>query len=315
MTKNIFKKSLTLFTFALLAAATMVGCKKDDVKPDDPNTPDTPDTPTMPEMEGYVLYGEDSIAVDFAMFEDMDGMYIVNVQLSNGSQFGALSTTNIIDAGPLQFADIMTIIMGGDGVCGSYTITEDDYDDLTSGQIEVKTLDELTEILATGTTESGKNFKLYFKGQLVNLSKPTGTGSITFGGQTYPVDLNVIMKAEGVYEYFISDTRMFNTMSVFVNSPMTVSTTYNFTSDQNAFMGNNTLAMGELAIVNAAGDDMIVEDGVTSGTVATTVDGKNITINVNGTTPSGDFTVNYTGTSYAAYVSKMAKRVAKMRAK
>ncbi|MCQ2295044.1 MAG: hypothetical protein MJZ67_05265 [Bacteroidales bacterium] len=313
MTQNILKKSFALFACIALTAAMMVGCKKDDTQPIIPDTNDSTVTPTLPETEGYVIYGDDSVSMEYIILEDLGGMFILNAQLTNGDQFGAITAANPIDAGEMQFTDIMTILMGGDGAYASYTMSNDDYDDMVSGTLVARTIKDQNEVVVEGTTEGGKSLKLYFKGQIVNLTQPTGTGNIAFGGKNYPVELATVMKSSGVYEYYICDLAMYNTMSIFVNSPMTTNTTYNFTTDENAIFSNNSLAVGDLAIMEASGEDMVVESMVTGGTVTTTVNGNQLTLNVSGTTTAGEFTLTYTGTTYAGYMNKMAKRMAKMR--
>lgn len=313
---TLFAKSAKLFTIVALAAMVMVGCKKDPAdnpnNPDNPDNPNNPNDPVVPENEGYFVYGSDTINISFVAIQDMGGLYVLAFDLANGAQFSTLGTINPVDAGTMPFSDFMTILFGGQGIYGSYMIGED-ADDVESGTIEVKTVGEKSEINIEGTTMAGKSVKAYFKGTLIDLSKPTGNGTLTWNGNNYDINIAAVMTDQGLFDYELTNTQMSLYTDIIAIAPLTTGT-YTITNDEADFNfnGNNQMVGVNIEILDETGESDLLDVSATYGSLNVTYSGKTFTISMDAYSSQGQITANYTGSIYTLYAAKMMQKARKM---
>lgn len=307
MAKNILKKSLALFAFVTLTAAMMVGCKKDDVKPDNPNNPDEP---VVPENIGHFVYDGDTLKVNYVAVEDLGGLYVVAVDLSNGAQFSVLGTVNPMDAGAMPFADFMTILFGGEGIYGSYMVGEE-TDDMATGTLELKTVEDKNELTIEGTTMSGKTVSASFKGHIIDLAQPTGTGSISWNGNSYELNLAAVIQDQGMYNYSIANTNFGNYLDIFNNVPLT-NGTYTISDSEEQVTNNDQTIAASVEILDQTGENTILDATATSGTVTMAISGNTYTIDMDAISSEGNIKAHYTGDMYVLYATKMMAKARKM---
>lgn len=304
---NTMKKSAKVLSIFALAATLMVGCKKDDVNPDDPNTPDDP---VVPEHICHFVYDGDTLGVNYVAIEDLGGLYVVAVDLSNGAQFSVLGTVNPMDAGTMPFADFMTILFGGEGIYGSYMVGEE-TDDMATGTLDMKTVGDMNELTIEGTTMSGKTVSASFKGHVIDLSQPTGTGSITWNGENYELNLAGVMKDGGLYAYSLSSTTFGNYIDIINNVPLT-NGTYTISDSEEQVTNNDQLVAVNVEILDQTGENDLLNVTATSGTVTMAISGNTYTIDMDANSTEGNIKAHYTGDMYVLYASKMMAKARKM---
>lgn len=310
ITMNFFKKSAKLFTIVALAALVMVGCKKDPA--DNPDNPVNPDDPVVPEQTGYFVYGGDTLDINFVVLQDMGGLYVVSLNLGNGAEFVTLGTVDPMDAGQLPFADFMTVLFGGQGTYGSYMLNEDaDPDDMESGTIEIKTVGSKHELTIQGTTLAGKTVSASFTGKIINLGEPTGTGNITWNGTAYELNIGLVMKEGGLYDYQFASNTLPNYLDIVASAPLT-NGTYTLTADEAQMASNNNMIGAAFEIVDPLTEGTLLDAQATGGSATVSISGHTYTLDVNATTVEGDVTAHFAGDIHVLYAAKMMAKARKM---
>lgn len=189
-TNTLFRTFLKAVSAVVLVATLLAACNKTE----------EPDTPAR---INSIVYGDDTLRIINAAMDFGDGNYQYQFVVSDTFYF-MMASTQAPNSGSLPIIDAEAYEMGTPGYYACLFL-KGDMCQLVSGTIDMS-IGANGEYLFTlvGTTEEGQAVDIYYKGAVIDLTRPTGTGSISLKGETFPVELAIATQRQGGYELNVS---------------------------------------------------------------------------------------------------------------
>ncbi len=286
MKKNIlFRKALTVVSVFALAALVMVSCKKKD----DP-------TPDEPAVSNHAYYHGQSMDIAHAIKVKTQGMIGYQFSFSNGYALSILSSSEIDSLGA-NFTDPLVFVMTGQGLVGTISTSIDDNAtaEIASGSFKVTERNGNYEIVCLAVTSENDTLDMYYLGAIVDMNKPTGSGSMTIDGENYPLQVGCVGMSDGLHCYTLLDTSMSHTFD-FSSKNALGNGTYTISNNSSAIADGSAIS-ASFSIVSMDGiESDSFEEELYSGTLTSSVNGNTYTISFSGQSESGDVSGSFTGT-------------------
>lgn len=296
MKKNIlFSKTLAAVSVFALAALVTVGCGKNKVTPDEPA------------VANHFYYGNQTLDIANAVKMSTQGMAGYQFTLNNGYIFNVVGSTETTST-DANFTDMITFLMTGRGFMGTLYLTNDDDNtaiEVASGSFKISEKDGKYEVICLAVTSNNDTIDMYYNGAILDLNKPTGTGSLTVGGSSYPIQVGCMGQLEGLYCYALYDTTMNTTVGISSKDALSQSGTYTITDDYATLTNGNGVSV-QYDIVNANMEEL--EGTLTEGTLTSSVSGDRYTITFSGTSEAGTVSGSFTGSISETNMATIAKK-------
>lgn len=271
-----YRHLFTALLCLVLSAFALTSCKPEPEP--DPNTPTLPEE-IAPTEANYVVCGNDSLNIDIVVV--MRSSYKSDVmdwsiKLSDSQILKLYTMKDLQVNGTHLFTDESTAYNSNRDVYGVY-MEGFDEENIAEGTIEVKVILGKPEIVIRATTQSGREVRMHFWGDLHDLTHPIGNGHISYNDVSLPLQIAYSQIYYDLYEYAFSDTISGFGVTFYSVTPLTTGT-YAISDDMDAVGAGEALNL-YLQIENGG---TLLEGDVTNGTATCTFNGDQLNITFSG---------------------------------
>lgn len=211
---------LSLLMGALMASLLCIGCTKEPEP-----TPEPSFTPL--EANNYT-YGTDSAAITKVVLTYYQGQYTYS--FSAGEEYVVFVSTPILTENTQDLTD-----------CEAYVYNNSNNQILRSGIFTCKKIGDNYEIAIDGMTDDA-HLKVYYYGPLLNTTSPNGSGQLTVGSLSVPLNMFYSEYSYGSYSYVLTDTAASFTATFYSTQPI-ADRTYSITPDDDALDNDNCVLL------------------------------------------------------------------------